>query len=237
MRKILITNDDGICASGLIRLAECAKSLGEVWVVAPDNERSAMSHSLTLRHSFDAWKVDFPVEGVHAFACTGTPADCVRIGVLNIMPEKPDVIFSGINYGFNVATDIQYSATANAAFEGAFQRIPSIAVSENFDEDHSASDRYLKEIMEKLIDQAPGEDMIWNVNFPACSAEEVNGILWDRTVSRDVVFSDTYDETPGEDGRVSYMVHGIRSYQAMEGTDLHAILNNYISVGKVRNIG
>ena len=103
MRKILITNDDGIEANGLVRLAREAVKFGEVWVVAPDSQRSAMSHSLTLRGSFEAWKVSFPVDGVHAYACTGTPADCVRIGVLNIVPDKPDVVFSGINYGYNLS--------------------------------------------------------------------------------------------------------------------------------------
>ena len=92
MRKILITNDDGIQSDGIIRLAEMAVKLGEVWVVAPDSQRSAMSHSITLRHSIEAWKVDFPVEGVQAFACNGTPADCVRIGTLNIVPGKPENI-------------------------------------------------------------------------------------------------------------------------------------------------
>ena len=88
-KKILITNDDGITSDGIIRLAKAAKEFGTVYVVAPEDQRSAMSHSITLRHSFEAWKVDFPVEGVHAYACNGTPADCVRIGVLNIVPNKP----------------------------------------------------------------------------------------------------------------------------------------------------
>ena len=123
MRKILITNDDGIDSDGIIRLAQVAKEFGEVYVVAPDGQRSAMSHSITLRHSIEAWEVEFPVEGVKAYACNGTPGDCVRIGVLNIVPGRPDNVFSGINYGYNVATDLQYSATAGAAFEAAFQKV------------------------------------------------------------------------------------------------------------------
>ena len=106
MRKILITNDDGINAGGIVRLARTAAEFGEVWVVAPDSERSAMSHSLTLRQPIEAWQVDFPVPGVHAYACDGRPADCVRIGVLNKVPGRPDHVFAGINYGYNVATDI-----------------------------------------------------------------------------------------------------------------------------------
>ncbi|MDD6504181.1 MAG: 5'/3'-nucleotidase SurE, partial [Lachnospiraceae bacterium] len=106
MKKILITNDDGIDADGLIRLAQAAKNFGEVWIVAPDGQRSAMSHSISLRHPVEVWECEFPVSGVHAYACDGTPADCVRIGVLNIVPGKPDHVFSGINYGYNTATDL-----------------------------------------------------------------------------------------------------------------------------------
>ena len=146
MRKILITNDDGINADGLVRLARAAAEFGEVWVVAPDSQRSAMSHSVTLRHPIEAWQVDFQVPGVRAYACDGQPADCVRIGVLNIVPGKPDHVLSGINYGYNLASDLQYSATAGAAFEAAFQKIHSIAFSEDAGDIHEVTDRYLKGI-------------------------------------------------------------------------------------------
>ena len=128
--NILLTNDDGVTAEGLIRLAEAATAFGKVWVVAPESQRSAASHSVTLRHPVEAWKVDFPVAGVHAYACDGMPADCVRIGVLNICAGKVDHVFTGINHGYNVATDLQYSATAGAAFEASFQKIHTIAFSE-----------------------------------------------------------------------------------------------------------
>ena len=236
MRKILITNDDGIQSDGIIRLAKMATKLGEVWIVAPDSQRSAMSHSITLRHSIEAWKVDFPVVGVKAFACNGTPADCVRIGTLNIVPGKPDAIFSGINYGYNMASDLQYSATAGAAFEGAFQKIHTIAFSEGANERHETTDKYLYEIAERLLDMPLGLNQIWNVNFPECKLEEGPGILWDRTVSTDDFYVDRYIESKLDDGRTSYMVEGIRHYEAEEGTDLRAILDNYVSVGVVINI-
>lgn len=235
-RKILITNDDGIDADGIIRLARCAKEFGDVWVVAPDSQRSAMSHSITLRHPIEAWEVDFPVAGVKAYACTGTPADCVRIGVRNIVPGKPDHVFSGINYGYNMASDIQYSATAGAAFEAAFQKVHTIAFSENFDPNHSVADKYLREIMAELLDKPLGNNQIWNVNFPGCNAAECKGILRDRTVSVSDFYDDHYDETMLENGRTSYMVVGVRRYEAEEGSDLRAILDNYVSIGKVSNI-
>ena len=236
MRKILITNDDGINADGIIRLAQAATEFGEVWVIAPDSQRSAMSHSITLRHSVNAWKVDFPVPGVHAYACSGTPGDCVRIGSLNIVPEKPDHVFSGINYGFNAASDIQYSATAGAAFEAAFQGIHTIAFSEDACEIHEVTERYLKAIIAELLNKPLGVNQIWNVNFPGCQLAECNGILRDRKVSTDAFYVDRYIETTVSEDKVSYMVEGIRNYSALEGTDLKAIFDNYISIGIATNI-
>lgn len=236
MRKILITNDDGIESDGLIRLAKTAVEFGEVWVVAPDSQRSAMSHSITLRYSIEAWKVDFPVSGVHAYACDGKPADCVRIGVLNIMPEKPDHVFSGINYGYNAASDLQYSATAGAAFEAAFRKIHTIAFSEDASKMHEVTDYYLREVIAELITKPLLTNQIWNVNFPGCKLAECNGILRNREVSTDAFFKDHYIETVVSEDRISYMVEGIRNYTAAENTDLKAIFDNYVSIGIATNI-
>ena len=142
MKKILITNDDGINADGLIRLVKAAREFGEVWVVAPESQRSAASHSITLHKPIDVYPCELKLEddcgkvhsdsvqtvkgntdtkdsmalagddghrscNVHAFSCSGTPADCVRVGSLNIMPERPDVVLSGINYGYNACSDIR----------------------------------------------------------------------------------------------------------------------------------
>lgn len=238
MRSILITNDDGIAAEGLIRLAAAAKAFGEVWVVAPDSQRSAMSHSITLHKPIDVFPHAFSVEGVHAYACSGTPADCVRVGSLSVMPHKPDAVLSGINYGYNVASDIQYSATAGAAFEGAFQGYLSIALSEGASPCHEVTDAYLREILAALLTQKPRPDCIWNVNFPACSLSECGGILWDRKVSRGMFFRDRYpvqEHLP--DGGMRLMVDGIYNEDAEEGTDFRAVVERYISVGTAANIG
>ena len=118
MKKILITNDDGIESDGLIRLVKEAIKYGEVLVVAPVEQRSASSHCISLHSPIDIFPHAFPVEGVKAYSCRGTPADCIRVGSVFIMTEKPDIVLSGINYGYNSATDIQYSGTCGAAFEG-----------------------------------------------------------------------------------------------------------------------
>ena len=236
MRKILITNDDGIDADGIVRLARAAKKFGEVYVVAPESQRSAASHSITLRHSIIAREYDFPVEGVKAYACDGTPGDCVRIGTLNIVPGGADVIMSGINYGYNVGTDLQYSATVGAAFEAAFRGIHAIAFSEDFSDCHETTDRYLEELMEEALNKPLQKNYIWNINFSGCKLAECKGVLRDCKVSNDVFYEDSYDETH-IDGKIEYMINGKRNWEAEEGTDLRAILDNYVSVGKVSNIG
>lgn len=236
-KKIFITNDDGIESDGIVRLAETAKKFGEVWIVAPESQRSAASHSITLRHPIDVHPHVFSVEGVHAFSCSGTPGDCVRVGTLNIMPDKPDVVLSGINFGYNVASDIQYSATAGAAFEGEFQGYLSIALSEGITGCHEVTDRYLEEVLEELMkkDYVPGQ--IWNVNFPHCRLEECKGVLYDRKVSRKAFYTDRYKAVEEfANGGVSLMVDGIYSPEYEELTDYGAILDNYVSIGIVRNL-
>ena len=234
--RILITNDDGIESDGISRLAKTAKEFGEVWVVAPESQRSAASHSITLRHPIDVHPFQL-MEGVHAFSCTGTPGDCVRVGILNIMPEKPDIILSGINFGYNVASDIQYSATAGAAFEGEFQGILSIAFSEGMNGCHEVTDKYLKEIMTELIDKPYVPGQIWNVNFPHCKVGECKGILRDRKVSRKSFYTYRYKAVEEiSNGGISLMVDGIFSPTTEEGTDIGAVLDNYISIGVVKNI-
>ena len=236
-KTFLLTNDDGIDSDGLKRLAQTASEFGEVWIVAPESQRSAASHNITLRHPVDVYPYEYSVPGVHAFSCSGSPADCVRVGSISIMPTKPDVVMSGINYGYNVSSDIQYSATVGAALEGEFQGYLSIAFSEGMTDCHEVTDRYLKEIMEELIgrDYKPG--FIYNVNFPHCRLEECKGIRWDCPVSRQAFFTDRYkkiQDLPG--GGMSLMVDGIFAPVKEEGTDYGSILDNYITVGLVENL-
>ena len=236
--RILITNDDGINADGIIRLAKTAKELGEVWVVAPLEQRSAASHSISLHDHIDVYPHDFPINDVKAFSCSGTPADCVRVGSLNIMPYKPDLVLSGLNNGYNVASDIQYSATAGAAFEGAFQGITSIALSEEADKLHEVSDEYLQSILSELADKKLGYGQIFNVNFPGCPLTECKGILKDRKVSHGMFFRDHYIELKKlENGGIRLMVEGDYNEDAEPDTDFRAVVDKYISISIVNNIG
>ena len=238
MKRIFITNDDGIEADGLRRLAEAARDFGEVWVVAPEKQRSAVSHTIHLREPIDVHPAEYPVDSVHAFSCSGSPADCVRVGTLNIMPAPPDVVLAGINFGYNTATDLQYSATAGAAFEGEFQGYLSIAFSEGTGGCHEVTDRYLRELMAELLEKPYVPGQIYNVNFPDCPLKELAGIRYDRLVSRRSFFLDRYRITENfPDGGARFTVADKKMVIPEEGTDYGAIIDRCISVGIVKNIG
>ncbi len=236
-RLILVTNDDGIGARGLWRLVRAAINYGTVWVVAPDGQRSAASHSISLRDTFDVIPYESGIDGVKAFSCSGTAADCVRVGFHNILPRTPDIVLSGINHGYNVGADLQYSATVGAAFEAVFLGSRAIALSEDHTSDGTITDRFLDEVLGELIDQKAPERSILNVNFPGGSPEECRGILRGRTVSRHSGFRDRYkavEHLPG--GGIRYLVDGENNYTCEEGSDKQAILSGFISVGSAKNI-
>lgn len=238
MRNILITNDDGIFADGILRLARAAQAFGKVFVVAPESQRSAASHSITLHGTIDVFPAEFPVPGVTAFSCSGTPADCVRLGCTTLLPQMPDAVLSGINFGYNAGTDIQYSATAGAAFEGAFQGCRSIALSEGTNGHPEIADRFLPELLEELLALPIGKNEIFNVNFPGCAPEECRGILRERTVSDSMIYRDTYRTVaPLEKGGARYEVEGHYQEIAEAGSDLRALFDKYVSVGRVSNVG
>ena len=238
-KTILITNDDGITSAGLVKLVEAAVKFGQVWVVAPDGQRSAMSHRITYSGGLTVRPYDFPVKGVKAFACSGTPADCVRVGALKLMPQKPDYVFSGINDGYNMAGDIQYSGTAAAAFEGAFWNIHSIAFSRDYEGTLDVTDKYLSETMEECMKKPLGKNQIWNINFPGCNLEDCRGILRDRVVSTDPFYADEYtmEQSPeNPEVQILSVVPNRNCDTVTKGTDLEALLNNYVSIGVVNNV-
>lgn len=233
--RILVVNDDGIQASGIQKLAELVSTLGEVWVVAPDNQCSAMSHRITVHGDLLVKKEKFPVEGVHAYSVSGTPADCVKVALLHILPEKPDVIFSGINSGCNAGIDLVYSGTVGAAMEGILNGIPAIAFSNQDDSSYKVAETYLLEITKELLAEKINANEIWNVNFPVCPLENVKGILHDRVPAQTQFYLDNYEKTELEDGCFRLSAMGIPIKEGADGTDIKAVLEGYISIGKVRN--
>ena len=236
-RRILITNDDGISSPGLFKLARAASVFGDVTVVAPDGERSGISHCFTYKKPVKGRKVDdYGLPGVEAYALDGMPADCVRIGVLKIMDRKPDFVFAGINAGYNIASDIQYSGTIGAVMEAAFQGIAATAFWKGGKKSDELIDRYLEELIEAQLNIPYVKGCARNINFPDCSLEECRGILRDVKVSDDDFYRDEYSLEEDGEGGLSFMVSQKRNWKGTEGTDLYAIQNDYISEGPVYNI-
>ena len=141
--NILITNDDGICAQGIAVLTKAASRFGKVTVVAPARQCSAMSHRITLGSPLTLQRVEFPWENVTGYSLSGTPADCVKAALDAILSEKPDVVLSGINHGYNVGFDVVYSGTVGAAMEALMNGIPAIALSQNDVGGFAVAERYL----------------------------------------------------------------------------------------------
>jgi 5'-nucleotidase len=229
--RLLLTNDDGILAHGLQCLTEAAESLGEVFVVAPDREQSATSHSLTLHHPVrpvrrgdNRWQVD------------GTPTDCVMLAVEALMPSRPDFVLSGINHGQNMGEDVLYSGTVAAAMEGLALGIPSIAIS-FAGGDLRADLTYLKEQVKVLtpllrhltsLPSFPASTLL-NVNLPPVTADRVKGSRLTRLGRR--VYSNSI--TPMRDpwGREIYWIGGGEiSWEGEPDSDFRAIEEGYVSV-------
>jgi 5'-nucleotidase len=233
--RILVVNDDGIRAEGIERLARMAAQLGEVWVVAPKEQCSAMSHRITVFGEMVEEKVDFPVAGVQAYSISGTPADCVKIGLEYILPEKPDVVFSGINYGFNVGFDILYSGTIGAAMEALLNGVPAIAYSSDMNGVYEVVEEKLLPITKELLRRSISKNEIWNVNFPGCTMSELKGILEDRIPEQGHFYLNKFIRTELENGGSRLIFSSIPNPIAKEGTDMRAVHENYISIGRVRS--
>ena len=233
--NILVTNDDGIGAEGIQVLAQAAAAFGKVTVVAPLSQCSAMSHRITLGRALEVEECPFPVEGVTAFSVDGTPADCVKAALDVLMKEKPDVVLSGINNGYNIGFDILYSGTVGAAMEALMNGIPAIALSRNDVGTFETTQAYIGTILERLLQEAPSRREIWNVNFPG---ERAKGILWDRSVATCGGYYSGSLRAGFKGGKtvLQYppMLDVDNSIPRGAGdSDLNAVIRGYISVGKV----
>lgn len=229
--RFLITNDDGILAHGIDCLIKAAEPLGEVTVVAPDREQSAMSHSLTLHHPLRPVK-----RAERRFQVDGTPTDCVMLAIEALMPERPDFVLSGINHGHNMGEDVLYSGTVAAAMEGLALGVPSIAFS-FAGGDLRADLTYLSQQIEVLtpllrhfisLPDFP-QDTLFNVNLPPLAASEVKGVRLTRLGRR--VYSDSLSPLKDPWGREIYWIGGGSiSWSGREDADFRAVQEGYISV-------
>ncbi len=229
--RLLISNDDGILARGLECLERAARPLGDVWVVAPDREQSATSHSLTLHHPLR------PVQlGDQRWQVDGTPTDCVMVAISALLPDRPDFVLSGINHGPNMGEDVLYSGTVAAAMEGLALGVPSIAVSfagrvlrsdDSLLEDHVSTLTRLLDHLTKLPDFPA--DTLFNVNIPAVPAAEVKGVKLTRLGRR--VFSDSLTRMKDPWGReILWIGGGSVAWSGSEDSDFRAVNDGYVSV-------
>lgn len=236
---ILVVNDDSIASPGLAVLAEAARHFGEVAVVAPAKQCSAMSQRLTINADLrvDAVK-DFPVD-VPAYKVEGTPVDCVKVALQYILKEKPDYVFSGINDGYNVGYDIAYSGTLGAAFEAVMNGVPAMAFSNTMHAPLDLAREHLVPIITELMEAGQSRGEVWNVNFPGLAVGEEKGILRDRPVAPVQFYSENYKVTPNPDGSINLRGQGtpLTTDDAIPaGTDVEAVLRGYISIGKVKSV-
>ncbi len=235
--KILIVNDDSIHAPGIVSLAKAAAEFGEVWVVAPDVQCSALSQKLTLREELTVEQMtDFPAPVKAAYQIGGTPVDCVKIALDYILKEKPDYVFSGINNGYNVGFDIAYSGTLGAVFEAARHGIPAMAFSVAGNNHLPAAEPCLVPVIRELLEKGTEPWTVWNVNFPAMNRVGNQGIIWDCPVATVSLYREKYIEIGNSDGKVILHNEGIptENDRIPAGTDAEAVRKGYIAVSKVK---
>jgi 5'-nucleotidase len=223
-KLILISNDDGIRSEGIARLASALKRVGTVYVVAPDRERSAASHSLTLHRPLRVHKVE-----PQSYAVDGTPTDCVTLAVNGILPARPDIVVSGINHGGNLGEDVSYSGTVSAAMEGTLLGIPSIAVSlagrDGFD--FTAAAAFAARLVRHVFKSGLPKDTLLNVNVPpGRSAKEYRITNLGKRY-----FSDVVVEKVDPRGKKYYWIGGdMVRWEGGKEADFQAIQDGFVSI-------
>lgn len=233
---ILITNDDGISAPGILSLVEVVKEITEnILVVAPDKPQSGMGHAITMNATLRLNKRD--VLGVKAYSCSGTPVDCVKIATSKVLKTKPDLILSGVNHGSNSSINVIYSGTMSAAVEGAIEGIPSIGFSlanNSIEAKFDPIKSYIKQIVEFALSHKMKMYDCWNVNFPAVEKELINGIKVCRQA--DACWEEEFEERFDPAGNPYYWLTGrfVNREKEKIDTDEWALSNNFISLVPVK---
>ena len=230
--RILLTNDDGINAPGLSVLEEIARELGdEIWIVAPELEQSGKARAISLTEFVRVRELE-----PKRFAINGTPSDCVLLALDELMPERPDLILSGVNAGQNIAEDTTFSGTIAAALFGMQHGVPSIALSQSkgFQTPTSCPwetpRAWGAKVLRPLIEKGWPDDLIMNVNFPDREPSEVRGVKYTRQGFRDerIIRTEAREDLRGN----AYYWIGYRGKLSNpdEGTDLRAIYDGFVSV-------
>ncbi|NVN92322.1 MAG: 5'/3'-nucleotidase SurE [Desulfuromonadales bacterium] len=224
---IMVTNDDGIHAPGILALASALRVLGEVTVVAPDRERSAVGHALTLNSPLRVFELR---DGF--YAVDGTPTDCVNMGIHSLLPFRPDLVVSGINHGANLGDDVTYSGTVAAAIEATLMGIPAIAISlATFDRigHFPEAAQVAVRVARQVIANGLPEDTFLNVNVPNCPDIELMPPLITRQGKRSFV-GNVIGKTDPRGRKYYWIGSGEADFNDYEGTDFHAINRKHVSI-------
>ncbi len=230
MKKILITNDDGIAAPGIKALTEVMQELGEIYIIAPDSAQSGMGHAITINSTLELKHIPGFLGTNNTYSCSGTPVDCVKMGIHEVMKEKPNLCVSGINHGSNSSINVIYSGTMSAAVEGGIEGVPSIGFSlcdYSWDANFENIKPYIKKIALEVLEKGLPEGVILNVNFP--KSDKIKGIKICRQAK--ATWEEEFDKRISPTGKEYYWLTGkFVNHDQGEDTDEWALANNYISM-------
>jgi 5'-nucleotidase len=231
--RILLTNDDGVYAPGLRALRKELKKLGEVLVVAPATEQSAVGHSITLLTPLLVQDVLDEDDQPMGWAVEGRPADCVKLALLELLPWSPDLVVSGLNAGSNAGINVLYSGTVAAAIEGSFFQCTSIAVSLEYTKpkplNFPLAAGIARRVIEQIMAQQPPSGSLFNVNIPSLERGPIRGV---RVVRQNVApYRETYDRRVDPRGRVYFWTNpGLSCPEPHPDTDVTAMAEGFITV-------
>ncbi len=233
---ILVTNDDGISAPGIRALITVMKELGHVVVVAPDSPQSAMGHAITINNTLFINKVNFDPDVTEEYSCSGTPVDCVKLAVNEILKQKPDLCVSGVNHGSNSSINVIYSGTMSAAVEAGIEGIPAIGFSlldYDWNADFEPIKNSIKTIAQQVLENGLPEGVVLNVNFPKLNEKELKGIKICRQAKAH--WKEEFDKRKTPQGKDYYWLTGeFINQDKGEDTDEWALANGFISVVPVQ---
>ena len=233
---ILVTNDDGITAPGIRNLIRVMNTLGEVVVVAPDSPQSAMGHAITINNNLYCKEEHIDNGPQKEYSTSGTPADCIKLAVHELLDRKPDLCVSGINHGSNSSINVIYSGTMSAAIEAGMSGIPAIGFSllnYNWDADFSAAECYIKTLCLKVLEKGLDKGIVLNVNFPDLAKKDIKGLRVCRQANANWV--EKFDKRQSPMGRNYYWLTGeFINQDKGEDTDEWSLKKGYISVVPVQ---
>ena len=229
---ILVTNDDGINAPGIRTLISVVKDIGDVIVVAPDSPQSGMGHAITINSTLHSSRITPKNSEIIEYSCSGTPADCVKLAINELMPRKPDLCVSGINHGSNSSINVIYSGTMSAAIEAGIEGVPAIGFSlldYSWNADFSQSKDFIRNITLNALNNGIPKGVVLNVNIPAVKKSDVKGVKICRQAK--AYWVEEFDKRKNPLGQEYYWLTGkfVNKDQG-EDTDEWALKNNYISI-------